>query len=174
MERRGLIQLRTAIIPLALMLTQFSGCEIRPVRGPTSHSKQSTEASLGRYQFASRGEIATFNAKVTGWLLKRGFSENKTDTFAAISGGKEWKMPGSLFSKRDALNSAVHVFIPESYEPKSNLQIIEGYFEAEGTLEEANHAHRDFDGLRKEFSSQFPDTYVQPVEKSVHSEKSDK
>ena len=79
---------------LSLLCIGVTGCWFQAPRMPPS------TGSLGKYKFSSRAELNAFNAEMIEWLSQRGYTPCTNETYDAVVGRDEWKMPGVLLSHR--------------------------------------------------------------------------
>lgn len=149
---------KTSVI-LSFLCVGLTGCWFQSPRTPPSTGTRSSTGSLGKYKFSSPAEVKAFNSEIVGWLSQRGYAPWTNQTYDAIVGSGEWKMPGLLMSHHYNATNQVWVFIPECYRADGNIQIVGYHMSLQGLLEELNKHQGNFLSAQKEFEKRFPSTW---------------
>ena len=131
----------------------------RSPRGPESKATNISSGTLGKWNFSSAAEVKAFNSEIAAWPSGWGYARSTNETFDAIAGSDEWKMPGLLLNRRENPTNQSWIFIPENYRTNGYTQLVGYHLSWEGSAEEVKRRQAGFASTRAAFQREFPDTW---------------
>jgi hypothetical protein len=149
---------------IPLLCVSLTGCWFSLSPTTISKSARKSTGTLGRYQFASKSDVKTFNSKVVRWFQARGYnhySHESDKTFDEILGenGKSWKgEAGQLLYRHYDAENREFVFVPDCHRPDQNIQVIAFHVEYQGDGDRVSRFTKTFETEEERFHKAFPST----------------
>jgi len=123
-----------------------------------SYSENTFTGTFGYRQLEGADAVKDFNLSVIKWFIGRGFVDIQAITYGDLVDHPEFDLKnksGVLLLSNHNHQNLVYVFVPDSYNPDKNIQIIGYHVALKGTLEEVKGYRDDFHKLEGDFVKEF-------------------